>query len=130
MRQLIAQLGQRAARATRRGARWLPALLVVLAIGPVAPLACIAHCMVLPQLVASHAHHHHWIVDASQIPAHLHSQGPGELPPPPPAVYEFVLVLVALVSAYLGARTWEIACRADSAPQRSLVPPTPPPRAA
>jgi hypothetical protein len=95
-----------------------------------APLACIAHCLILPQLVVTHTHHHHWITSEGQLPAHLHGQGSGELPPPPPAMYEFVLMLVALVGALLGARTWEIVWRADSAPQRSPMPPTPPPRAA
>lgn len=130
MRQLITQLRQRAAAATRRGAIWLPALLVVLAIGPVAPLACIAHCLILPHLVATPTHHHHWIVDAGQIPAHLHGEGPGELPPPPPALYEFVLALVMCVGVLISICIGRAACRTDSAPQRSPIPPTPPPRAA
>jgi hypothetical protein len=129
MSERIVQLSRQLARGVGRAMSALPTLLIVLAIGPLPPLACIVHCAVMPQLVATHTHHHHW-APGGVPPAHLHGQSPGELPPPPPARYEFVLALVALMGMAHLARGWRPSWRTGGAPQLAPTPPTPPPRPA
>ncbi|MEM8530583.1 MAG: hypothetical protein AAGF95_07060 [Chloroflexota bacterium] len=111
--------------------RHAPALLVVLTLAILNPLACLIHCAVVGHaraIARDTSYSHRFFCDLSHVEYTESGETPRSPVPIPRAFYEFIPVAIVLLLLQSGRIVTLLPSRRPTFSQMFFTPPTPPPR--